>query len=316
MSGNNLRMLPKVRDSWSYLYAERCRVDQEDKAIALHDQQGKTAVPCSALTLLMLGPGTTITHAAIRTLADNGCTVLWTGESGVRLYAQGLGETRSAQRLLHQARLCSNPALRLKVVRRMYEIRFPEKLDPALTLQQIRGKEGIRVREAYAKASRETGVPWHGRAYQRDDWKSADPVNRALSAANSCLYGISHAAILATGYTPGLGFVHTGKLLSFVYDIADLYKVDITVPAAFQAAKDGEDGVEGRVRRFCRDYFREQRLLNRIVDDIDRVLDVGSVPADDVFDADAAAPGELWDPEFGGIPGGINQADLTGDTMP
>lgn len=315
MSGNNLRMLPKVRDSWSYVYAERCRVDQEDKAIALQDQQGKTAVPCSALTLLMLGPGTTITHAAIRTLADNGCTVLWTGESGVRLYAQGLGETRSAQRLLHQARLCSNPALRLRVVRRMYEIRFPEKLDPALTLQQIRGKEGIRVRESYARASRETGVPWNGRSYQRDDWKSADPVNRALSAANSCLYGISHAAILAAGYTPGLGFVHTGKLLSFVYDIADLYKVDITIPAAFQAAKDGEDGVEGRVRRFCRDYFREQRLLNRIVDDIDRVLDVGPVPADDVFDADAAAPGELWDPEFGGVPGGINQADLTGDTL-
>jgi CRISP-associated protein Cas1 len=316
MSGNNLRMLPKVRDSWSYLYAERCRVDQEDKAIALHDQQGKTAVPCSALTLLMLGPGTTITHAAIRTLADSGCTVLWTGESGVRLYAQGLGETRSAQRLLHQARLCSNPALRLKVVRRMYEIRFPETLDPALTLQQIRGKEGIRVREAYARASRETGVAWNGRAYQRDDWKSADPVNRALSAANSCLYGISHAAILSAGYTPGLGFVHTGKLLSFVYDIADLYKVDITIPAAFQAAKDGEDGVEGRVRRFCRDYFREQRLLNRIVDDIDRVLDVGPLPADDVFDADAAAPGTLWDPEFGSVPGGINQADLTGDTLP
>jgi CRISPR-associated protein Cas1 len=316
MSGNNLRMLPKVRDSWSYLYAERCRVDQEDKAIALHDQQGKTAVPCSALTLLMLGPGTTVTHAAIRTLADNGCTVLWTGESGVRLYAQGLGETRSAQRLLHQARLCSNPGLRLKVVRRMYEIRFPETLDPALTLQQIRGKEGIRVRESYARASRETGVPWHGRAYQRDDWKSADPVNRALSAANSCLYGISHAAILSAGYTPGLGFVHTGKLLSFVYDIADLYKVDITIPAAFQAAKDGEDGVEGRVRRFCRDYFREQRLLNHIVDDIDRVLDVGPLPTNDTFDADAAAPGDLWDPELGGVPGGLNQADLTGDTMP
>ncbi|HEX6291261.1 MAG TPA: type I-E CRISPR-associated endonuclease Cas1e [Herpetosiphonaceae bacterium] len=316
MSNHNLRMLPKVRDSWSYLYAERCRVDQDDKAISLHDQQGKTAVPCSALTLLMLGPGTTITHAAIRTLADNGCTVLWTGESGVRLYAQGLGETRSAQRLLHQARLCSNPAFRLKVVRRMYEIRFPEPLDPALTLQQIRGKEGIRVRESYAKASRETSVPWSGRSYQRDDWRSADPVNRALSAANSCLYGISHAAILSAGYSPGLGFVHTGKLLSFVYDIADLYKVDITIPAAFQAAKDGEDGVEGRVRRFCRDYFREQRLLNRIIDDIDRVLDVGPLPTEDAFDADAAAPGDLWDPESGGVPGGVNQADLMGDSMP
>jgi len=315
MSGNNLRMLPKVRDSWSYVYAERCRVDQEDKAIALHDQTGKTPVPCSALTLLMLGPGTTITHAAIRSLADNGCTVLWVGESGVRLYAQGLGETRSAQRLLHQARLCSNPVLRLKVVRKMYEARFPETLDPALTLQQIRGKEGIRVRESYARASRETGVEWNGRSYQRDDWKSADPVNRALSAANSCLYGICHAAIISAGYAPGLGFIHTGKQLSFVYDIADLYKVDITIPAAFRAAKDGDDGLEGRVRRFCRDYFKEQRLLARIVEDIDRVLDVGPLPTNSAFDADAAAPGELWDPEVGGVAGGVNQADIRdGDT--
>lgn len=312
----NLRMLPKVRDSWSYVYAERCKVDQDELAISLHDQQGKTMVPCASLTLLMLGPGTTVTHAAMRTLAASGCSVLWVGEQGVRLYAQGMGETRSAQRLLHQARLCSTPALRLKVVRSMYEIRFPETLSPSLTLQQIRGKEGVRVREAYAKASRETGVVWAGRVYQRDDWKSADPVNRALSAANSCLYGICHAAIISAGYSPGLGFVHTGKLLSFVYDVADLYKVEITIPAAFQAAKDGEENLEGRARRFCRDYFREHRLLIRVIEDIDRVLNVGVLPIDDHFDVDEAAPGELWDPELGGVPGGVNQADIDGGGIP
>ena len=310
MSGNNLRMLPKVRDSWSYLYAERCRIDQDEKAIALHDQNGKTAVPCAAINLLMLGPGTTITHAAIRTLADSGCTVLWVGEGGVRLYAQGLGETRSAQRLLRQARLCSSPQLRLQVVRRMYEYRFPEPLSADLTLQQIRGKEGIRVREAYAKASRESGIAWHGRTYQRDDWKSADPVNRALSAGNSCLYGICHAAIVAAGYVPGLGFIHTGKLLSFVYDIADLYKVEITIPAAFQAAKEGDEGLEGRVRRFCRDYFKDQRILSRIVEDIDRILAIGPLPEDTPFDDDAAAPGDLWDGAWSSVAGGINQADV------
>lgn len=306
----NLRMLPKMRDSWSYVYAERCRVDQEDRAIALHDQQGKTLVPCAALSLLMLGPGTTVTHAAMRTLAESGCSVLWVGESGVRLYAQGLGETRSAQRLLHQARLCSTPMLRLQVVRQMYEIRFPDPLAPDLTLRQIRGKEGIRVREAYAHASREYGVPWTGRTYKRDEWASADPVNRALSAANSCLYGICHAAIVGAGYAPGLGFIHTGKLLSFVYDIADLYKVEITIPAAFRAVHDGEEGIEGRVRRACRDAFRDQRILNRIIDDIDRVLQVGPLPDDSVFDLDAAAPGELWDPELGSVEGGLNQADV------
>ncbi len=309
MSGKNLRMLPKTRDSWTYLYAERCRIDQDEKAIALQDLKGKTAVPCASLTMLMLGPGTTITHAAVKTLAENGCTILWTGEGGVRLYAQGLGETRSARRLLRQARLCTSPALRLKVVRRMYEQRFPGPLDQALTLQQIRGKEGVRVREAYARASRETGVAWGGREYQRDDWKSADPINRALSAANSCLYGVCHAAILSAGYSPGLGFVHTGKQLSFVYDIADLYKAEITIPAAFQAVKDGEEGMEGRVRRALRDRFKHERLLARVVDDIDAVLDIGEAPEDSAFDEDAAAPGALWDPELGGVAGGANYGD-------
>src|SRR5262249_17509328 len=157
--------LPKVRDSWSYLYVEHCRVDQEDKAIAMHDANGKVPVPCAALTTLMLGPGTAITHAAMRTLAENGCLVIWAGEEGVRCYAQGTGETRSAQHVLRQARLCSDPSQRLQVVRRLYAMRFPEPLPKTLTLEQIRGREGVRVREAYARASRESGVPWQGRAY-------------------------------------------------------------------------------------------------------------------------------------------------------
>src|SRR5579875_2210455 len=220
----DLHTLPKVRDSWSYLYVEHCRVDQEGKAIVLHDAEGRTPVPCAALTLLMLGPGTSITHAAIRTLAENGCLVMWTGEGAVRFYAVGMGETRSARHLLEQARRWADPILRLAVVRRMYSMRFPEPLDDYLSLQQIRGREGIRVREAYARASRATGVPWKGRSYQRDQWGSTDPINRALSAANSCLYGVCHAAIVSAGFSPALGFIHTGKMLSFVYDIADLYK--------------------------------------------------------------------------------------------
>jgi CRISPR-associated protein Cas1 len=216
----------------SYLYVEHCRIDQEDKAIALHDKNGKTPVPCASLVMLMLGPGTSITHAAIRALADNGCLVIWSGEENVRFYAQGMGETRSARNLLRQARLCSNPDRRLQVVLRMYQHRFDEPLGGGMTLRQIRGREGIRVRESYARASRATGVPWHGRSYVSTNWAAADPVNRALSCANSCLYGICHAAIVSMGYSPALGFIHTGKMLSFVYDIADLYKADLTIPLA------------------------------------------------------------------------------------
>ncbi len=304
----DLHTLPKVRDSWSYLYVEHCRVDQEAKAIALHDKNGVVPVPCAALTTLMLGPGTTITHAAVRALAENGCLVVWTGEEGVRLYAQGLGETRSARRFLWQARLCSDPRLRLRVVRGLYEMRFAEPIDPSMSLQQLRGHEGVRVREAYARASRETGVPWSGRSYRRDSWAAADPVNRALSAANSCLYGVCQAAILSGGYSPALGFIHTGKMLSFVYDIADLYKAEVTIPIAFQAAAAAASGIEVSVRRACRDAFKESRLLQRILPDIDRALGIDEQEAT-AFDADEALPGGLWDPEQGEAAGGVNWGD-------
>ncbi|MFH0800829.1 MAG: type I-E CRISPR-associated endonuclease Cas1e [bacterium] len=305
----DLHELPKLRDGLSYLYVEHCKIDQDAKSISFHDAEGKVPVPCASLALLMIGPGTSITHAAIRALAENGCLVIWCGEEGTRFHAQGMGETRSAERLLKQARLCSDSELRLKVVKRLYCMRFTEVLPEDITLQQIRGKEGIRVRETYTKASRETGIPWKGRAYKRDDWNSSDPVNRALSAANACLYGICHAAIVSLGYSPGLGFIHTGKLLSFVYDIADLYKVDITIPAAFRAAAIPGGNFEKEVRVACRNTFKEAKLLERIADDIEKALDVGidlsKSVEDEEFDEDGAKPGGFWDPA-GEVEGGLN----------
>ena len=312
----DLHELPKIRDSWSYLYVERCRIDQDAKAIALHDASGKTAIPCASLTTLMLGPGTSITHAAIKALADSGCLVLWTGEEGVRFYAQGMGETRSARRLLAQAKLWADPRSRLRVVFRMYQMRFGESLDPSTTLRQVRGKEGIRVRETYARLSRETGVEWKGRTYKRNRWESTDQINRALSAANSCLYGVCHAAIVSAGYSPALGFIHTGKMLSFVYDIADLYKTETSMPAAFHAVAEGSGDLEGTVRRTCRDYFHRTRLLARIVSDIEQVLAVSTgEEAEIALDSDQAMPGGIWDPEVGPVEGGLRYRDRSPRSM-
>jgi len=305
MRVQDLHVLPKFRDGWSYLYVERCRIDQDARAIAVHDESGRVPVPCANLALLMLGPGVSITHAAISVLADHGCLVAWCGEEGVRFYAVGMGETRSAANFLHQARLWANEESRMQVVHRLYQLRFSEEFGKELTLRQIRGMEGVRVRDAYARAARETGVPWSGRSYQRDKWSDADPVNRALSAANSCLYGICHAAIVSAGFSPALGFIHTGKMLSFVYDIADLYKAGISIPVAFNAVLEDRDGLERRVRLMCRDKFASTRLLERIIPDIQAALmlpkrSAGMAP----FDQDAAAPGSLWDPAEGEVEGG------------
>ncbi len=292
----DLHELPKLRDSLSYLYLEHVRVQQKHKAVEALDEKGRTMIPAAALSVLMLGPGTAITHAAIKALAENGCLVVWCGEEGMRCYAQGSGETRKAYHMLKQAELVSDPEQRLLVVLRMYRYRFGGKLEPGMNLFQIRGKEGARVRNAYAEASRIYGVSWQGRRYDRNSWGSGDPVNRALSAANALLNGLCHAAIVSGGYSPALGFIHTGKQLSFVYDIADLYKVEITIPLAFRIAAESQEKIGPRVREACREAFREHRLLKRILPDIDRLLGISDevLTAGQEADSDGARPEPLW----------------------
>lgn len=306
----DLNTLPKVRDSLSYLYVEHCKIEQEAKAIAFFDKDGKTCVPCANLTVLLVGPGTTITHAAVKSLADNGCLVMWSGEGAVRFYATGMGETRASRHLLRQAYLSSVPQLRLRVVRKMYEMRFGEELAEDLTLQQIRGKEGVRVRTAYSQASSASGVEWSGRSYNRTDWKDSSPINRALSAANSCLYGVCQAAIISAGYSTALGFIHTGKMLSFVYDIADLYKADLTIPVAFETVAESDFDLEKRIRHRLRDKFHDERFLQKIIPGIEAALNVKTEDTEIAFDFDDAAPGGLWDGGDQSVEGGANWADL------
>ena len=269
----NLHVLPKFADRWAYLYLEHGWIDRDASSITFHDKDGEAPVPVDQLGVLMLGPGTSISHAAIQCLAENNCLVCWVGEAGIRLYAHSTGGTHASFRLLRQARLYSDEESRIQVARRMYQKRFPEPLRAEVSLEQLRGMEGARVRARYRASAEETGVRWDGRSYQQDNWNAADPLNRALSAANACLYGLCHAAILSAGYSPAIGFIHTGKLLSFVYDVADLYKTEITIPTAFRTVRDGATDVERRTRLACRDVFYEGKLQERILPDIAEVLD-------------------------------------------
>ncbi len=295
----DLHELPKLRDSLSYLYVEHAILEKKQQAIEYVRKNGRILIPTANLSLLMLGPGTSITHAAISTLARNGTSILWTGQDATRFYAGGTGETRKAARLLHQAALVSNQAKRKQVVINMYRHRFDYDLSPDLTLPQIRGKEGVRVRELYKQSSKKYGVCWNGRKYNRGSWGSTDPINRALSAANALLNGLCHAAIVSGGYSPGLGFIHTGKQLSFVYDIADLYKAELTIPLAFATTAQSTNKIESRIRAACRQKFKEAKLLKRILPDIDTLLDIPATEAQLIephgdIDTDPALPTQLW----------------------
>lgn len=266
--------LPRFRDRWSYIYLEMGRLDVDADGLMFHQGQEVVPVPIDQLGLVMLGPGSTVTHAAIKALSRNSCLLSWTGQDGVRLYAASTGATYSARRVIRQARLVSDEDTRLKVAWRMYRFRFNEAIPEEVTLQQIRGMEGIRVRRTYAAAAEKYGVEWRGRRYDQNDWSKGDPINRALSAANACLYGICHAGILSAGYSPALGFIHTGKMLSFVYDVADLYKTELTIPVAFGIAADAPHELERAVRMECRQAFYDSRLMERMLPDIAEVLGV------------------------------------------
>ncbi|WUD70246.1 type I-E CRISPR-associated endonuclease Cas1e [Streptomyces sp. NBC_00510] len=262
----------RLEDRITSLYAERCHIDRDDNAIVLVTKARTVHVPSAYLAVLLIGPGTRITHAAITLLADSATAVCWVGEHGVRLYAAGLSTARGSQLQLRQAWLVTRPKERVAVARRMYELRFPGEDTTALTLQQLRGREGTRIRRLYAHHAERTGVPWVKRDYRPGDaFAAGDDVNRLLSAANSALYGICHAVITGIGASPALGFVHTGSALSFVLDIADLYKAEFTIPLAFDLAAKGLT-TERDARTALRDAVVRGKLMPRIVTDIKHLL--------------------------------------------
>lgn len=264
----DLHALPTIKERMTFLYVERCVINRQDGAITITDSRGTAYVPAASLGVLMLGPGTKVTHRAMELIGDAGATTVWVGERGVRYYAHGRSLTRSSRLTCRQAELVTNTRKRLGVARAMYQMRFPNEDVSGLTMQQLRGREGSRIRSVYRKCSKEYGVPWKRREYRPEDFEDATPINQALSAGHVCLYGAAHSVIVSMGCSPALGFVHTGHERSFVYDIADLYKADITIPIAFQTVAEDVEDIPSEVRRRVRDKFASIHLFERMVEDI------------------------------------------------
>lgn len=301
--------LVRAQDRLTFVYVEHSVVHRDASAVTATDARGTVHIPAATLSTLLLGPGTRISHQAMVLLAESGATAVWVGERAVRYYAHGRPLARSSRLLEAQAELVTNRQRRLGVARAMYAMRFPGEDTSGLTMQQLRGREGARVRRVYREHSERTGVEWGRRDYRPDDFDASDAVNRALSAANSALYGVVHAAVVALGCSPGLGFVHTGHDRSFVYDIADLYKAETSIPVAFDIAAEEYADVGAVARRTMRDRMHEARILERCVRDI-RLLLTGTdedVVTDSGWGADVVA---LWDGGDRVVSGGVNYEDV------
>lgn len=289
-----LSELSRVRDRVTFLYLEHAKLNRQDSAILVTDNRGTAFVPAAIVSVLMLGPGVDVTHRAMELIGDAGMGVAWVGEYGVREYAHGRALNHSSRLLEAQARLVSNKQSRVAVARKMYQMRFQNEDVSGLTMAELRGKEGSRVRQVYRHQAQKTGVHWSHREYNPDNFDSGTPINKALTAAHQALYGLSYSVIVTMGASAGLGFVHTGHDLSFVYDFADLYKAEFSIPIAFNIVKEfGDDKDIGtKTRLAVRDAFKDGKLLVRMVSDLKDLLGVSETNID-------VGVLNLWDDKMG-----------------
>ncbi|CAB0487707.1 type I-E CRISPR-associated endonuclease Cas1 [Corynebacterium diphtheriae] len=292
-------LLPRMESRLSFLYVERAVINRDGNALTIKDQRGIAHVPATQLAVVLLGPGTKVTYAAMALLGDAGASVVWVGEKGVRYYAHGRPPAKTSRFAEAHARLWSNQRTRLRCARRMYDMRFPGEEISQLSLAQLRGREGARMKKIYAAEAQRTGVVWTRRNYDPQDFESGDHINRALTEGSAALYGIAHAVIVGLGFIPSLGIVHTGTDRAFVYDIADLYKAEISIPVAFEAVAAIPSGDDLNVRARIRDKVVSTRLMQRMVHDLQDLMEI---PEEDAYsDVDLM----LWS-ELEVIAAGVN----------
>jgi len=279
-----------LKDRNSMIFIGMGKIDVKDGAFVVIDKNGERMhIPVGSIACIMLEPGTRVSHAAIKLASICGTLLIWVGEAGVRLYSAGQPGGARCDKLLYQAKLALDADLRLKVVRKMFELRFDEEAPQRRSVDQLRGIEGARVKKTYQLLAKQYGVKWNGRRYDAKNWDKSDIINQCISAATSCLYGITEAAILAAGYAPAIGFLHTGKPLSFVYDISDIIKFETVVPVAFQIAAKKSYSPDRDVRIACRESFRKTKILKRLIPLIEEVLSAGEIKPPEPYE-DAQPP--------------------------
>ena len=291
-------MLPRAKDRITFLYVDKARIEQTEFAIQIVQANRQvTEIPISTISTLFLGPGTSITHAAIKNICDVGCSVVWCGTGGWRFYSCGIAATNSNKNILLQTEYYASKMKHMDLVRRMYLLRYPEEHLKNKTTEELRGLEGYKVQQLYQKLSAQYNVDWNGRRYSVGEFVEQDLINQCLTFSNQVLYGIVRSVISILGFSPAIGFIHTGHIDSFVFDIADLYKEKTTIIAAFKYCSKHNYFNEDELLRTLRHKFNEINLMKTIVKDILTLFDTSENNVEIEL--------QLWDKD-GSVPGGTN----------
>lgn len=262
--------LPQVKDKYPFLYLERGRLEIDDSSIKWIDADNNVVpLPVATLNALLLGPGTTVTHDAVKTAVSANCSICWVGEDSLLFYAAGFLPTADTRNLKQQIELASDAEKSLEVARRMFARRFPDAELQGKSLQEMMGMEGYRVRALYQQKAEEYQVGWKGRQFTPGKFELGDVTNQVLTATNAALYGILCSAVHSMGYSPHIGFIHSGSPLPFIYDLADLYKERLCIDLAFTLTRDLAGRYDKhKVSAAFRQRVIDMELLAKVGEDI------------------------------------------------
>ncbi|MFK3659857.1 type I-E CRISPR-associated endonuclease Cas1e [Scandinavium sp. NPDC088450] len=266
--------LPQVKDKYPFIYLERGRLEIDDSSLKWLDAEGQVVrLPVATINTLLLGPGTSITHDAVKTAAAANCALCWVGEDSLLFYAAGFQPTADSRNFRRQMTIACDKKRSLEVARQMYQRRFPDAELREKSLKEMMGMEGHRVRSLYQEKALQYGVGWKGRQFTPNKFELSDTTNQILTSANAALYGILCSAVHAMGYSPHIGFIHTGSPLPFIYDLADLYKAELCIDLAFALNKEmaGQYDKHLLAKRF-RERVITMELLERVAFDIKQLL--------------------------------------------
>lgn len=294
------RLLTRTEDRISFLYIDKARIEQSEYGIEIIQGKNISEVPITTINCIILGPGTSITHKAVCNISQAGCSICFSGMDMSVFYAYGQPLTNKSKNILMQIKHHEDKKLHLDVIHKMYSIRYPDCRFKTKSVAELRGIEGNKVKECYEYNAKKYDIEWNGRIYKPDDFENQNTVNQYITALNHILYAIVTASIVSLGFSPAIGFIHTGHIQSFVFDIADLYKEEITIPLAFSLAKDGDFNRHKMLKEF-RLQITEHDLMSRIVKDIFSLFNSDN-------DISIETELKLWDPkEY--VDSGINYSE-------
>ncbi len=269
--------LPQIKDRYPFIYLERGRLEIDDSSVKWIDSEAHVVrLPIATISTVLLGPGTSITHEAVKVMAAANCTVCWVGEDSLLFYAVGNSPTADSKNFRRQMKIASDSKKSLEVARRMYARRFPEADLEGKKLKEMMGMEGYRVKKLYEAKAEQYGVGWKGRSYVPGKMELSDLTNQILTACNSALYALINSCIYSMGFSPYIGFIHSGSPLPFVYDLADLYKEELCIDLAFKLTLEmaGEYNKYQVLTEF-RERVINMKLLEKINPDIEEMLGEG-----------------------------------------